>query len=153
LQAGGAWGNSTDISIGDWTSSDVSKIGVMRYPSVGVCTWYLDIRNKHTYDPSTVGTYAFGLPGNKAVPGPFAGKPSLDNIGTFRCRTPVGVCTWYVDNIGVTGSGTTLPVGVPAGATYSVRSALVFFAMSAVWACGSWIPTGIALSIPQRIES
>jgi len=104
--------------VGDWTGDGKSKIGVMRCPAAGVCTWYLDIGNKHAYDPATVGTYSFGLAGDKAVVGPFAGNATVDNIGAFRCPA-VGVCTWFVDATGQTGLSTLAPVNVAATGTYS----------------------------------
>jgi hypothetical protein len=104
--------------VGDWNGTGVSKIGVMRCPTTGVCTWYLDIGNKHTYDPATVGTYSFGLPGDRPVAGPFAGNQAVDNIGVFRCPAS-GVCTWYVDSTGQTGLSSVIPLGVAATATYS----------------------------------
>jgi hypothetical protein len=104
--------------VGDWNGTGVSKIGVMRCPAAGVCTWYLDIGNQHTYDPATVGTYLFGLTGDKAVVGPYAGNGATDNIGVFRCPA-VGVCTWFVDNIGQTGLSTVIPLAVATGTTYS----------------------------------
>ena len=110
--------------VGDWNGSGIAKIGIMRCPASGVCTWYLDIGNRHTYDPATVGTYLFGLPGDKPVVSNWSGIAQIapvDNIGVFRCPAASGVCTWVVDNIGVTVFSTPVPVGAfnPSDAQYS----------------------------------
>lgn len=100
--------------VGDWTGSGVAKIGVMRCPANGVCTWYLDIGNKHAYDPATVGTYVFGLSGDRPVISNWAGisqTAPVDNIGIFRCPA-AGICTWIVDSVGLTGLSTIVPVDV-----------------------------------------
>jgi hypothetical protein len=83
--------------VGDWTGDGISKIGVMRCPpagSPGVCTWYLDAGNKHTYDPATVRIDKYGLPGDLPI-AMYAGGPF--GIGVFRCPA-VGICTWIVDS-------------------------------------------------------
>ncbi len=103
--------------VGDWTGSGVTKLGVMRCPPAvnpGVCTWFLDLGNKHTYDPVTVGTYSFGLTGDKAIAGPFSHTViPVDNIGVFRCPT-LGGCQWFVDSVGQTNLSTTIPASVAA---------------------------------------
>jgi hypothetical protein len=99
--------------VGDWTGSGVAKIGVMSCPPVtGTCTWYLDIGNRHTYDPATVGAYLFGLAGDKPAVGAWAhksGVAQVDQIGVFRCPAS-GVCTWTVDSLGLTAHSTNGPV-------------------------------------------
>ncbi len=108
--------------VGDWTGTGGSKIGVMRCGTTGVCTWYLDLGNKHTYDPATVGTYSFGLPGDKPVAGPWANisgvNAPVDQIGVFRCPAS-GVCQWFVDSTGQTGTASTTPLPVTATSVYS----------------------------------
>ena len=86
--------------VGDWTGDGKSKIGVMRCPAAGVCTWYLDLGNKHTYDPATVGIYSYGLAGDQPAVGNWAGIVSgggspVDQIGIVRCGA--GPCFWSVD--------------------------------------------------------
>jgi len=89
--------------VGDWNNTGISKIGVMRCPPAsqpGVCTWYLDAGNRHTYDPASVVVTQYGLTGDLPVAGDWAGT-GTDQIGVFRCPTPgVGVCTWIVDSNG-----------------------------------------------------
>jgi len=90
-----------DIAVvGDWNGTGVSKIGVVRCPPAGgLCIWYLDIGNKHTFDPATVGVYAFGLTGDKPVVGLFNPPSSsgpAEAVGVFRCTTTPGtICAWY----------------------------------------------------------
>ena len=115
------FGSPGDLpAVGDWNGSGVAKIGVMRCPAVaGVCTWYLDTGNKHTYDPATAGAYLFGLTGDKPVVGPWADKSNVapvDQIGVFRCPV-AGICAWMVDSLGVTALSTAVPVGVSSSGT------------------------------------
>lgn len=109
--------------VGDWTGSGTAKIGVMRCPTSGICTWYLDIGNKHTFDPATVGTFLFGLPGDQPVVSNWSGTAQsapIDNIGVFRCPTS-GVCTWVVESVGITSTSTSVPVNAfnPSDTQYS----------------------------------
>ena len=101
--------------VGDWNGSGTAKIGVMRCPTpAGVCTWYLDIGNKHVYDAATVGTYLFGLTGDKPAIGnwaPASLSTPVDQIGIFRCPA-AGVCQWVVESLGLTGISTSIPVSV-----------------------------------------
>jgi hypothetical protein len=98
--------------VGDWTGNGVSKIGVMRCPAVGqpgVCTWYLDAGDKHTYDPATVVTYNYGLPGDQPVANNWNGTGPTDQIGVFRGSTG----TWIVDSAGNGNSFTMYTYGLP----------------------------------------
>ncbi len=101
--------------VGDWTGDGKAKIGVMRCPpasSPGLCTWYLDLGNKHGYDPATVGTYVYGLTGDKPAVGPWAGNGNTaDQIGVFRCPA-AGTCQWFLESLGLTGISTTVPTSV-----------------------------------------
>jgi hypothetical protein len=126
--------------VGDWTGSGTAKIGIMRCPASGVCTWYLDIGNRHTYDPATVGTYLFGLPGDTPVVSNWSGIAQVapvDNIGVFRCPAS-GVCTWIVDSLGITGVSTVVPVGA-----FSPSDAQYFFGLTGdTPVIGNWSGTG-----------
>jgi hypothetical protein len=93
----------------------------MRCPTpAGLCTWYLDLGNKHAYDPATVGTYLYGLTGDKPVVGNWA-KNTADQIGVFRCPSAPGVCQWFVESLGLTGISTTVPTSVfsPSDVVYN----------------------------------
>src|ERR1035437_8960018 len=126
--------------VGDWTGDGISKIGVMRCPLVGqpgVCTWYLDVGNKHASD-STVRTIQFGLPGDKPVANNWNGGGNVDQIGVFRCPlggTPLapiaGTCSWLVDSNG-TAATTQLP-----GTTYPT-----FGLTGDIPIVGNWFGTG-----------
>jgi hypothetical protein len=99
------FGLSGDLPIvGDWKGDGISRIGVMRCPPLGqpgLCTWYLDAGNKHTYDPNTVVITQYGLPGDLPVVNNWLGTGAIDQIGVFRCPQPnSGVCTWIVDSNG-----------------------------------------------------
>jgi len=94
--------------VGDWKGDGISRIGVMRCPAVsqsGVCTWYLDAGNKHTYDPATVVINQYGLPGDQPVANNWLGTGTVDQIGVMRCPAvgQPGTCTWFVNS---TGTGT-----------------------------------------------
>lgn len=101
--------------VGDWNGSGAAKIGVLSCPAMaGACTWYLDIGNKHTYDPATVGAYLFGVTGDKPAVGTWADQSNVapvDQIGVFRCPV-AGACAWIVDSLGLTAHSTTVPVDV-----------------------------------------
>jgi hypothetical protein len=114
--------------VGDWTGDGKSKIGVMRCPAVGQCTWYLDAGNKHGYDPATVVTAQYGLPGDKPVANNWSGTGMADQIGVFRCPA-AGVCTWIVDSFG-------------AGA-YQANDAQYFYGLTGDYPIvGNWFGTG-----------
>jgi hypothetical protein len=99
--------------VGDWTGNGISKIGVFRCPAVGVCTWYLDAGDKHTYDPATVVIDNFGLPGDQPVANNWTGSGTADQIGVFRCPA-LGVCTWFVNG---NGDGSTVTATYSYGVT------------------------------------
>jgi 6-phosphogluconolactonase (cycloisomerase 2 family) len=87
-------------AVGDWTGDGISKIAVMRCPPTGtpgVCTWYLDAGNKHTYDPATVVTEQYGLTGDLPAVNNWLGSGPTEQVGVFRCPA-AGVCTWIVDS-------------------------------------------------------
>jgi hypothetical protein len=107
--------------VGDWNGTGVSKIGVFRCPTVGECQWFLDLGNKHTFDPATVGIYNFGLPGDKPVVGNWVPNAlsTADQVGIFRCPA-AGTCTWIVDSLGKTGqAGQNVSIYSGADATFS----------------------------------
>jgi hypothetical protein len=110
--------------VGDWTGDGKAKIGVMRCPTpAGLCTWFLDIGNKHVYDPATVGTYVFGLTGDRPAVGRWAtaSTNNASQIGIFRCPAGASVCQWVVESLGLTGVSTTVPTSVfsPSDAIYN----------------------------------
>ena len=88
--------------VGDWNGDGKSKIGVMRCPASGVCTWYLDAGNQHGLAYSGVLTPQFGLTGDVPVANNWGGNGPVDQIGVFRCppASAPGVCTWFVDSNG-----------------------------------------------------
>jgi hypothetical protein len=88
--------------VGDWNGDGKSKIGVMRCPASGVCTWYLDAGNQHGLAYSGVLTPQFGLAGDVPVANNWSGGGPVDEIGVFRCppASAPGVCTWFVDSNG-----------------------------------------------------
>jgi hypothetical protein len=95
------FGISGDMPIvGDWTGDGITKLGIMRCPTLGVCTWYLDFGNKHTYDPATVRIINFGLTGDLPVVNNWNGTSNADQIGIFRCPPVPGPCYWHVDTLG-----------------------------------------------------
>ena len=89
--------------VGDWTGDGKAKIGVFRCPGVGQpgeCAWILDLGNKHTYDPATVGAYLFGLPGDQPAVGNWKGSAfNSDQIGVYRPAAG----QWILDSTGNTG--------------------------------------------------
>jgi hypothetical protein len=120
------FGFAGDIPVvGDWNGDGKSKIGIMRCPAAGSpeaqrgdpCVWYLDLGNKHTFDPATVGVYFLGVPGDQpAVSKWLSGSPG-DQLGVAHCAAG-GSCTWTVDSTGKTGTGSAaVPVDLRATAT------------------------------------
>jgi hypothetical protein len=134
--------------VGDWTGDGKSKIGIFRCPAAGQpgeCFWILDLGNKHTYDPATVGIYRFGLAGDQPAVGNWKGGASTsDQIGVLHCPTAAASCTWIVDSIGKTGSATQ-PGGTevfdPADAMFTF-TAPGGFAAGDVAVVGNWNNNG-----------
>jgi len=121
-----AWVNfglAGDIPVvGDWTGDGKSKIGVIRCTpgSPNPCVWYLDMGNKHTYDPATVGILFLGAAGDMPAVGSWQTSPTTTpamQIGVVHCPTVGASCTWTVDSIGKTGSANPTPIDVRLTAT------------------------------------
>jgi len=96
-------------AVGDWTGDGKSKIGVMRCPAgAPTCVFYLDLGNKHTYDPATVGIYFIGTQAAGTTIQPAVGKWTAgsagEQIGVAQC-VGGGACTWTGDTTGKTGTG------------------------------------------------
>ena len=122
--------------VGDWNGSGTSKIGVMRCPiPSGVCTWYLDVSNSHTYvgsGASATAVYSYGLTGDLPAVGNWAGMTNaglpVNNIGIFRCVAG-GTCTWIVDSQGLNG--------------YSSRDTTYSYGLAGdMPVTGNWLGTG-----------
>ena len=142
-QGDAAWGFGLpgDMPVvGDWTGDGQSKIGVFRCPAVGQpgeCAWILDLGNKHTYDPATVGTYLFGLPGDQPAAGTWKAAPSTaDQVGVYRPATG----QWIVDSAGNTG-GSALEVYSPSDAVFTFNAPGGFMAGD-IAVVGNWNGNG-----------
>jgi len=138
--------------VGDWTGDGKSKIGVMRCsaaPSINPCVFYLDMGNKHTFDPATVGILFLGAPGAMPAIGNWVAAPTSPavQIGVVQCPTVGGSCTWTVDSTGKTGGANPTPIDVRPSATGPLGIGNSFtaaggFATGDVAVMGNWNGNG-----------
>jgi len=146
-----AWANfglAGDVPVvGDWTGDGKSKIGVMRCTpgSVNPCVWYLDMGNKHTYDPATVGILFLGAAGDQPAVGSWIPNNALpsNQIGVVHCPTVGASCTWSVDSTGRTGSANPTPIDVrPSVTTAGTFTAAGGYQAGDVAVMGNWNGNG-----------
>jgi len=133
--------------VGDWTGDGKSKIGVIRCTpgSTNPCVWYLDMGNRHTYDPATVGILFLGQTGDMPAIGSWLANSATlaEQIGVARCPAVGGSCTWIVDSAGMTLGANPTPIDVrPTSTTAGAFTAPGGFQPGDAAVMGNWNGTG-----------
>jgi hypothetical protein len=132
--------------VGDWTGDGKAKIGVIRCSAgPNPCVWYLDMGNKHTFDPATVGILFLGASGDMPAVGNWLPNSTSNavQIGVAHCPTAGAACTWTVDSTGKTASANPTPIDVrPTATTAGTFTAPGGFQTGDVAVMGNWNGNG-----------